>query len=186
MTLSSGTRATTSSREIPAWSPAPPHASRTTRYSPSGRTSTRAAACSGPARTPAFGEAFGYEFNLETNAPCNPDDSGEDGCEPLQNDFLRYYLGAYLYNEAGTTPNGKLYDVQGVDTPFESLAWMFGGPSANNQDHSASFIATSGILPASEYPPFTSWASAKYDRPGGPFDPHTGSFYAYSNIADIS
>jgi hypothetical protein len=134
-----------------------------------------------------FGEAFGYEFNLETNAPCNPDDNGEDGCEPLQDDFLQYYLGAYLYNdEAGTTANGKLYDVFGFDTPFDSLAWSFGGPSANNQDHSASFIATSGILPAEEYPQFTSWASAKYDRPGGPFDPHTGSYYAYSNIADIS
>jgi hypothetical protein len=134
-----------------------------------------------------FGEAFGYEFNLETNAPCNPDDSGQDGCEPLQNDFLQYYLGAYVYNdEAGTTANGKLYDVVGVDTPFDSLSWVFGGPSANNQDHSASFIATSGILPAVQYPQFTSWASAKYIRAGGPFDPHTGSFYAYSNIADIS
>jgi Zinc carboxypeptidase len=134
-----------------------------------------------------FGEAFGYEFNLETNAPCNPDDSGQDGCQALQNDFLQYYLGAYLYNDdAGTAPNGQLYDVFGVDQPFESLAWSFGGPSANNQDHSASFIATSGILPASEYPLFTSWPSAKYDRPGGPFDPHTGSYYAYSNIADIS
>jgi Zinc carboxypeptidase len=134
-----------------------------------------------------FGEAFGYEFNLETNAPCNPDDSGEDGCEPLQNDFLQYYLGAYLYNdEAGTAPNGQLYDVLGVDNPFESLMWSFGGPSANNQDESASFIATSGILPPAEYPLFRSWPSAKYIRPGGSFDPHTGSFYAYSNIADVS
>jgi hypothetical protein len=134
-----------------------------------------------------FGEAFGYEFNLETNAPCNPDDSGEDGCEPLQNDFLQYYLGAYLYiDEAGTAPNGQLYDVLGVDNPFESLTWSFGGPSANNQDESASFIATSGILPPAEYPLFNSWPSAKYVRPGGPFDPHTGSFYAYSNIADVS
>jgi hypothetical protein len=134
-----------------------------------------------------FGEAFGYEFNLETNAPCNPDDSGQDGCEPLQNDFMQYYLGAYLYNdEAGTAPNGQLYDVLGVDNPFESLTWSFGGPSANNQDHSASFIATSGILPPAQYPLFTSWPSAKYIRPGGPFDPHTGSYYAYSNIADVS
>jgi hypothetical protein len=134
-----------------------------------------------------FGEAFGYEFNLETNAPCNPDDSGQDGCQALQNDFLQYYLGAYLYNDdAGTTANGKLYDVVGVDTPFDSLSWVFGGPSANNQDHSASFIATSGILPAVQYPQFTSWASAKYIRAGGPFEPHTGTFYAYSNIADIS
>jgi hypothetical protein len=134
-----------------------------------------------------FGEAFGYEFNLETNAPCNPNDSGEDGCQALQNDFLQYYLGAYLYNDdAGTRPNGRLYDVVGVDNPFDSLAWAFGGPSANNQDHSASFIPTSAILPPSIYPLFTSWPSAKYNRPGGPFDPHTGSYYMYSNIADIS
>ena len=32
----------------------------------------------------------------------------------------------------------------------------------------------------------TSWAAAKYDRPGGPFDPHTGSQYVYSQIADVS
>ena len=101
-----------------------------------------------------FGEAFGYEFKLETNAPCNPDDSGQDGCEPLQNDFLQYYLGAFLYNDdAGTTANGKLYDVVGIDTPFESLTWAFGGPSANNLDHSASFIATSGGPPGVRVPP---------------------------------
>ena len=33
---------------------------------------------------------------------------------------------------------------------------------------------------------FESVPAAKYDRPGGPFDPHTGSFYEYSQIADIS
>jgi hypothetical protein len=38
----------------------------------------------------------------------------------------------------------------------------------------------------SEFPQFESWVSAKYDRPGGPFDPHTGESYAYSQIADVS
>jgi hypothetical protein len=76
--------------------------------------------------------------------------------------------------------------VLGSDTPFSGLSWAFGGPSANNQDHSASFIATSGILSPAVYPQFTSWPSAKYDRPGGPFSPHTGSYYMYSNIADVS
>jgi hypothetical protein len=130
--------------------------------------------------------AQGYEFNPETNAPCDPN-TAADGCQALSDDFLQYYLGAYLYNEdAGTTAKGTLYDVAGVDNPFTSLHWSFGSPSANNQDHSASFITTSGILPQSQYPQFTSWASAKYDRPGGPFNPHTGDYYVYSNIADIS
>ena len=135
-----------------------------------------------------FQYAFGYEFNIETGAACDGDTSTfADGCQPLSDDFLQYYLGAYLYNDdAGTTSNGKLYDVLGIDTPFGAASWSFGGPSANNQDHSASFIATSGILPAADYPQFTSWASARYNRPGGPFEPHTGSHYVYSQIADVS
>jgi hypothetical protein len=130
--------------------------------------------------------AQGYEFNPETNAPCDPNSSA-DGCQGLSDDFLQYYLGAYIYNEdAGTTAKGTLYDVTGVADPFAGLGWSFGSPSANNQDHSASFITTSGILPTAQFPQFDSWAAAKYVRPGGPFDPHTGSYYVYSNIADIS
>jgi hypothetical protein len=135
-----------------------------------------------------FEDAFGYEFQPETNAPCNPNDSGQDGCQPLSDDFLQYYLGAYFYNDgAGTDSKGNTFDVLGSANPFTGLTWSFGGgSSANNQDHSASFIATSGLLPASTYPQFTSSASAKYSRPGGPFEPHTGSNYVYSQIADIS
>ncbi len=130
--------------------------------------------------------AQGYEYNPETNAPCDPD-SAADGCQALSDDFLQYYLGAYIYNEdAGTTAKGTLYDVVGVGDPFNALGWSFGAPGANNQDHSASFITTSGILPKAQFPQFDSWAAARYARPGGPFDPHTGSYYVYSNIADIS
>jgi hypothetical protein len=130
--------------------------------------------------------AQGYEFNLETNAPCDPG-SGADGCQDLSDDFLQYYLGAYIHNEdAGTTAKGTLYDVAGADTPFTGLGWSFGSPGANNQDASASFITTSGVLPKAQYPQFDSWAAAKYVRPGGPFDPHSGTYYAYSGIADVS
>lgn len=132
--------------------------------------------------------AFGYEFQPETNAPCNPnDENGEDGCIALTDDFLQYYLGAYVYNDdAGTTANGKIYDIGGITEPFTLLNWSFGGSSANNQDHSASFISTSGILPISIYPQFASSPSANYLRPGGPFSPHTGQYDVYSQISDIS
>ena len=44
-----------------------------------------------------------------------------------------------------TNPDtGTLYDVNGVDNPFTGLSWGFGPDSAGNQDHSASFLATSG------------------------------------------
>ncbi len=115
-------------------------------------------------------------------------------CRPLAgsgdnvNDVIEYWLGAGLINEgAGTDAKGNTFDVFGVGTPFTGQTWGFnGGQSAKNQDHSASFITTSGLLPAAEFPQFASSVAANYDRPGGPFDPHSGSYYVYSQIADIS
>ena len=67
------------------------------------------------------------------------------------------------------------------------MSWgLNGADSADNQTVASSFITTSGILPPATYPQFTSWPAAKYDRPGGPFVPHTGSSYVYSQIADVS
>ena len=88
-----------------------------------------------------------------------------------------YWFGATSLQRrtTGTTGDGDLFDVDGVDNPLNGLPWAFNGATARtNQDHSASFIATSGILPPAQFPQFTSWAAAKYDRPGGPFDPHSG------------
>ncbi len=161
-------------------------ASPTTRCSPSARTSTRAAVCSTRASTRACRSRRATSSIPRRTRRAIPT-ARPTAARRLSDDFLQYYLGAYLYNEdAGTTSKGTLYDVLGVDNPFNSLGWSFGSPSANNQDHSASFIATSGILPKAQFPQFDSWAAAKYVRPGGPFDPHTGTYYAYSNIADIS
>jgi Immune inhibitor A-like, MAM domain len=108
-----------------------------------------------------------------------------------KNDFLQYYLGAYLYvSDAGLDANGDPFPINGVDTPFDgppASAWTLGGGTgADNQVHNASFLATSGILDPKTYPQFDSWISAKWDRPGGPFAPHTGDFYVYSGIADIT
>jgi Zinc carboxypeptidase len=105
------------------------------------------------------------------------------------NDVLQYWLGSYLVNlNAGRADDGSIFDAFGTDTPFAGVeTWTFNGAdSAANQNTANSFIATSGILPPSEYPQFRSWVAAKYDRPSGPFDPHTGARYAYSQIADQS
>jgi hypothetical protein len=116
-------------------------------------------------------------------------------CRPLAgsgdgvNDVLQYWFGASIVNEnAGIdSDTGAPLDVIGVADPFTGTTWSFNGAdSAANQDHNASFITTSGLLPAADYPQFASEAVAKYDRPGGPFDPHTGGAYVYSQIGDIS
>ncbi len=105
----------------------------------------------------------------------------------LQNDVIEYWFGAFLTNEqAGFDEEGNNFDVIGTDDPFSGSSMTFnGGDGADNQFFdNASFIATSGILPVSTYPQFESWVAAKYDRPGGPFEPHSGTKYAYSQIAD--
>src|SRR5262249_24009920 len=102
-----------------------------------------------------------------------------------KNDFLQYYLGAYLYvSDGGMDENGNPFPIFGMDQPFAgppASAWTLGGGTgADNQVRNASFLATSGILDPATYPQFGSRIAAKWDRPGGPFAPHTGSFYAYS------
>src|SRR3712207_4757476 len=86
--------------------------------------------------------------------------------------------------QEGTTP----YALNGIGDPFEGLAqWSLTAPQAAAPPGStSSFVTTSGILPVDEYPQFESWASARWAKPGGPFDPHTGSKYVYSQIADVS
>jgi Zinc carboxypeptidase len=106
----------------------------------------------------------------------------------LVNDVLEYWFGGYTQVvDDGTTDDGNVFDAIGVDDPFLGLSWGFNGPeSADNQDSNSSFVTTSGILPPDEYPQFLSWPSSRWDKPGGPFEPHTGSQYAYSQIADVS
>jgi Zinc carboxypeptidase len=104
-------------------------------------------------------------------------------------DVLEYWLGAYAIAPLdGHDPEtGNQFDIAGIDDPFLGLTWSFGGPqSADNQGMSASFVSTSGILKRDAFPQFNSWPSARWDKPGGPFAPHTGSQYVYSQIADVS
>ncbi|MFF2494210.1 M14 family zinc carboxypeptidase [Agromyces sp. NPDC058064] len=103
------------------------------------------------------------------------------------NDTLQYWLGAYLViDDAGMDEDGELFDVLGMDTPFTGLNWELGDDSAQNQDHTNSFITTSGILDPQQYPQFESWVAAGWDRPTGPFEPHNGDAYVYSQISDVS
>ena len=103
-------------------------------------------------------------------------------------DVLEYWLGAYAMAAGdGFDEDGNVFGINGIDDPFSDLSWTFGGPdSADNVAMTASYVSTSGILPRSEYPQFNSWPSARWDKPGGPFAPHTGEQYVYSQIADVS
>ncbi|MFC7360934.1 M14 family metallopeptidase [Nocardioides astragali] len=127
---------------------------------------------------------------------CNPLPAGIDdrrclllrGSGDGTNDVLQYWFGGYLAVPGdGHDEDGIVYDVAGIDDPFAGIDWAMNGPdSADNQTTTSSFISTSGILPVVEFPQFESWPSARWDKPGGPFDPHSGEQYVYSQIADVS
>ncbi len=102
-------------------------------------------------------------------------------------DVLEYYLGGYLAVPNDGHADGAAFDSVGIDDPFTGLAWGLEDPVfAGNTTRRSSFIATSGILPPDEFKQFESWPSARWDKPGGPFAPHTGDQYVYSLIADVS
>jgi Zinc carboxypeptidase/Immune inhibitor A-like, MAM domain len=103
-----------------------------------------------------------------------------------KDDFLQYYLGAYIYNSLGDP--GTTTEVQGLEGPYSGMSWFLNGDdSANNQNHRASFITTSSLLPVGTYPQFTSNARANYVSAGpNPFEPFEGDWYVYSQQADIS
>jgi hypothetical protein len=104
------------------------------------------------------------------------------------NDVLQYSFGGYFgILGDGVDDKGKTFDLTGTDTPFQGLDWSLnGGQSAKNQNDTSSFLATSGLLPVKDFPQFESWPSSRWEKPGGPFEPHTGAQYVYSQIADVS
>jgi hypothetical protein len=116
---------------------------------------------------------------------CRPLDGSGDGV----NDVLTYWFGAAIVNSgAGQDPDtGDTFPVTGVANPLTGVSLSLNGAdSAGNQGNTASFITTSGLLPVAEYPQFASDVAAAWDRPGGPFKPHTGDSYVYSQISDVS
>jgi hypothetical protein len=138
-------------------------------------------------------------YDPKGDVACNPAPPGLDPrrCLPLRgsvfggdfvNDTLQYWFGGYVQIAGdGFDGEGNVFGLIGVGSPFEGLGWgLNGAGSADNQDSNSSFVSTSGILAPDEYPHFDSAPSSRWDKPGGPFDPHSGSQYVYSGLADVS
>jgi hypothetical protein len=143
--------------------------------------------------------ANAFDYNPVTTPPfCdNVDQTVDDDCLLLSDDFLQYWLGAYLFIEdGGTNPDGgEPVPIAGTaGTSFEGLEWTLnGGDSADNHHPNASrgttqsFLTTSSLLKPAEFPQFTSDALASWQTGvAGAFSPHTGSYYVYSDRADVT
>ncbi|MEV4801008.1 M14 family zinc carboxypeptidase [Nonomuraea sp. NPDC049421] len=133
---------------------------------------------------PSYAANFNGSYYYEPDQPGNPECTVPDDppCIPVFNDFQQYWLGAYVFfDDAGTDQaTGQPYPLTGAGGAFDGFA------ATLEQTHTNSFVATSAVLPAARFPRFASSAPVKWGRPGGPFDPHTGSWDVYSGIADVS
>ncbi len=104
----------------------------------------------------------------------------------LSDDFFQYSLGAYMaVDGGGIDPDSEQpFQVIGEagDPVFDGLTLdLSGTESANNQIFADTFLLTSYFLPH-----FDDSLSARYVRPGGPFEPRTGDYYVYSQMADMA
>jgi hypothetical protein len=146
--------------------------------------------------TPALGT---QRYDPFENKQCSADPAVLARCLALlgsgdsQGDPIEYMFGAAIATPfGGSDPNtGDPFDVAGIDTPFTGLApyGFNGADSAQNQASNSSFIATGDFLkvtdPADSFPQFDSWPAAEYQSGlSGPFDPHTGDWFMWSDRAD--
>jgi Zinc carboxypeptidase/Immune inhibitor A peptidase M6 len=131
-----------------------------------------------------------YAFDPVDNAACFRGDADVDArCQLLSSDFLQYYLGAYVFNTSGGLDDaGQPFPINGVSAPFNGYDWTLnGGNGASNQDNANSFVTTSSLLPAAEFPQFASDAPAEWeDGIAGAFEPIDGTRYMYSQRANQS
>ena len=111
-----------------------------------------------------------------------------DGCIPNVDDFLQYYLGAYLRADNGGSwqADGTVFSVTGED-PFGTATWSFnptaGDPGAGAP--TATFGVTSSLIDRPAYQ--DSRRLAGWDRPGaGPFSPYTGDYYMAASHDDTA
>ena len=132
------------------------------------------------------------------NRQCRADPAVQADCLALsgsgdsQGDPIQYWFGATITTPGGGSDpdTGDPFDVSGIDEPLAGLRYGFNGEdSAQNQFTNSSFIATGDFLqvtdPEDSFPQFESWPAAEYlSGLAGPFDPHTGQSFMWSDRAD--
>lgn len=132
------------------------------------------------------------------NEQCRADPVVFARCLPLhgsgdsQGDPIEYWFGAAITTvNGGLDPNtGDPFPISGLEDPLTGLLLgLNGADSAQNQTTDSSFITIEDYLqvtdPAASFPQFASEVSAEYASGiAGPFDPHTGSQFMWSDRAD--
>ena len=104
-----------------------------------------------------------------------------EDCLIMADDFRQYYLGGFT-----RTDNADPAGVTGVAEPLEGYQGSFAAGD-NPLDEAGVYQPTSEVLPADEFPQFTSHGSVEYVTQGvDPFAPVEGTRYAGALHADAS
>ncbi len=125
-----------------------------------------------------LGSALGgiyYGLDGDPTADCVVTQDFFSDCLILSDDFTQYYLGAF-----SRSANDRPVGLNGVARPLQGTEATFGGPAvaSNPLDEASSFVATSELLPPSEFPLFSSQVSSVYQKTTpGPSDPVEGAAY---------
>jgi hypothetical protein len=133
------------------------------------------------------GNAGAQFYDPVANERCVVGNTLLDRCQFIsdKDDFLQYYLGAYLYKSDPRA--SRPLAIEGLGQPYRGERWgINGADGASNQVHTATLTTTSSILKPRQYPLFASDATAQWRGAGLPFEPLDGSWYVYSQRGDIS
>jgi hypothetical protein len=142
-------------------------------------------------------QLVGYNYNPAGQPPfCTENEAvpadqriPNERCAVLNDDFLQYWLGAYVHIDAATWGDEDQNPVNALNLfnagdPFGLTKFnLNGGDSADNQDHVYSMVTTSSILTPDKYPQFKSEVATGLDRPPL-FDPPTGTHYMVASSND--
>ena len=139
---------------------------------------------------PGIGDAVGglfYASNGDETSECvvHTVPGFFEDCLFLADDFRQYYLGAFTRTDASDPDS-----VEGVADPITGYQGNLDGPVVNGDnplDEAGVFQPTSEVLPANQFPQFTSKGAALYPlEEGSPFAPVEGERYAGALHADSS
>ena len=125
-----------------------------------------------------------YGLDGDPTADCAITQDFFSDCLILSDDFTQYYLGAFSRSTVQEPAA-----VVGTGTPLQGTDVTLGGPAVadNPLDEPGTFVPTSTLLPASDFPLFSSQLSSAYQGvAGGAFDPVEGDWYAGAVHTDDS
>ncbi|MGY1679914.1 M14 family zinc carboxypeptidase [Geodermatophilus sp. SYSU D01176] len=103
-------------------------------------------------------------------------------CLLLADDFTQYYLGAFT-----RSPRSAPEFLDGTGAPIRATSTELGPTDSNPIDEAGTFLPTSTVLPADQFPQFTSAVSGEYrGGPPGNLETFEGDWFAAAAHADGS